>query len=62
LGLIAAGVSEVMLAERLTTGLQQCTDQGRVILTRRSESRLFYTWTLPDDPLMVAGQLLRSNG
>ncbi len=59
LGLIAAGGDELLLAERLTTGLEQCTDQGRVTLSRRTEQRLFYTWTLPDDPLAVTAQLLR---
>jgi hypothetical protein len=59
LGLIAAGSDELLLAERLTTGLEQCTDQGRVTLSRRTEQRLFYTWTLPDDPLAVTAQLLR---
>jgi hypothetical protein len=62
LGLIAAGEGEVHLAERLTSGLEQCTDQGRVVLARRTDQRLFYTWALPDDPLAVTGQLLRTEG
>jgi hypothetical protein len=58
LGLIAAGAEEVHLAERLTSGLEHCTDQGRVTLSRRSAQRLFYLWSLPDDPLTVTGHLL----
>jgi hypothetical protein len=61
LGLLAAGGDELLLAERLTSGLEHCTDQGRVTLTRRTEQRLFYTWTLPDDPLAVTAQLLRDD-
>ena len=57
--MIAAGGDELLLAERLTTGLELRTDQGRVTLSRRTEQRLFYTWTLPDDPLAVTAQLLR---
>jgi hypothetical protein len=59
LGLIAVSGDELILAERLTTGLEQCTDQGRVTLARRTEQRLFYTWTLPDEQLAVTAQLLR---
>ena len=60
LGLLAAGPDEVLLAERLTSGLERCTDGGRVTLSLRTDQRLFYTWTLPDEPLAVTGQLLRS--
>ena len=56
------GAEAVELAERLTSGLENCTDQGRVTLTRRAEWRLFYVWALPDDPLTVTGLLLRSDG
>jgi hypothetical protein len=60
LGLLAAGADEVLLAERLTSGLERCTDGGRVTLSRRTDQRLFYTWTLPSEPLAVTGQLLRT--
>lgn len=63
LGLISAvtvsGEEEVLLAERLTTGVESCTIQGRVTLTRRTDRRLFYTWSLPDRPMAVSGILLR---
>lgn len=59
LGLISLTPEAVILAERFTIGLEHCTDQGRTTLTRRSEWRLFYLWTLPDDPMTVTGQLLR---
>ena len=63
LGLISAGTvsgeEEVLLAERLTTGAENCTIQGRVTLTRRTDRRLFYTWSLPDQPMAVSGILLR---
>ncbi len=60
LALLAAGPDEVLLAERLTSGLERCTDGGRVTLSRRTDQRLFYTWMLPDEPLAVTGQLLRA--
>ncbi|MGH2371603.1 MAG: hypothetical protein ACRDI2_25815, partial [Chloroflexota bacterium] len=60
LGLISVSAEEVRLAERLTSGLEHCTDQGRVILNSRSELRLFYVWVLPGDPLTVTGHLLRT--
>ena len=62
LGLIAVTADEVRLAERLTSGLEGCTDQGRVTLARRSETRLFYLWTFPNDPMAVTGQLLLRSG
>jgi hypothetical protein len=57
LGLVAVSVEEVVLTERLTAGLEHCTDQGRVTLTRRTPTRLFYVWTLPDEQITVTSQL-----
>lgn len=62
LGLVAVSVEEVVLAERLTAGLEHCTDQGRVTLTRRTPSRLFYVWSLPDDQITVTSQLQQKGG
>jgi hypothetical protein len=62
LGLISASAEAVGLAERLTAGLENCSDQGRVTLSRRAEWRFFYVWNLPDDPIMVTGLLLRTAG
>ena len=63
LGLISAGVingeEEALLSERLDTGVESCTIQGRVTLTRRTDRRLFYTWSLPDRSMAVSGLLLR---
>ena len=63
LGLISAGLvdgeEEALLAERLDTGVENCTIQGRVTLTRRTDRRLFYTWSLPDQAMTVTGLLLR---
>lgn len=59
LGVISLTPEVVTLAERFITGLEHCTDQGRTTLTRRSEWRLFYLWTLPDDSMTVTGHLLR---
>ena len=63
LGLISAGMvegeEEALLAERLVTGVEHCTIQGRVTLTRRTDRRLFYTWSVPDRPMAVTGFLLR---
>jgi hypothetical protein len=59
LGLISITADEVALAERLTSGLDNCTSQGRVTLTKRSEWRLFYVWSQPDEYMTVTGQLLR---
>jgi hypothetical protein len=61
LGLISVTAEEVLLVERLTSGLERCTDQGWVTLTRRTDERLYYGWSLPDDPMVVTGQLLRDD-
>ena len=62
-GLLWAGTiaeeQEVLLTEWLDTGIEHCTIQGRVTLTRRTDTRLFYTWSLPDRPMAVSGILLR---
>ncbi|HET7771257.1 MAG TPA: hypothetical protein VFN74_20980, partial [Chloroflexota bacterium] len=62
-GLLWAGTiaeeQEVLLTEWLDSGIEHCTIQGRVTLTRRTDTRLFYTWSLPDRPMAVSGILLR---
>jgi hypothetical protein len=60
-GPAAGGEDEVVVAERLTDGLQHCTDQGRVTLARRTDRRLFYTWSLPDQRMAVTAFLLRDD-
>jgi hypothetical protein len=62
-GLLSHGIvqeeEEVLLAEWLNSGVESCTIQGRVTLTRRTDRRLFYTWSLPDRGMAVTGLLLR---
>jgi hypothetical protein len=48
-GLLSITTERIELTERFTSGLERCTDQGRVTIERRSEARVSYTWALPGE-------------
>jgi hypothetical protein len=47
LGLLTMDAQRMELTERFASGLEHCTDQGRVSLERQADGTLFYVWSLP---------------
>lgn len=60
-GLLSIDAERLELTERFTSGLERCTDQGRVTLERRSDRRVFYVWVLPAGRMSVSGFLFMDN-